>query len=76
MSIPINIVVQVAHLPLKFDAESIDEDNMAWGRPSSKPKRENRKRRKESGSSGRHQHRHYSMTSTPESPVATCRLWR
>jgi len=57
-----------------FEAEMLEEDNMAWGRPTTKPKRESRKQRNKSRASGRQ--RNFSLSSAYENSAATCRVWR
>ncbi|KAI5119038.1 hypothetical protein M0805_001861 [Coniferiporia weirii] len=56
-----------------FEAESMDEDNIAWGRPSKHPKRAKRSRRHTKAAEG---HEDDSVPSSPSSPnTASCRFW-
>ncbi|KAL5495863.1 hypothetical protein ACEPAI_1327 [Sanghuangporus weigelae] len=60
-----------------FEAESIDEDNMAWGRPSKRPKhhRNTHTHTRGSGSKSNRNKAASSIPSSPDSTQASCRLW-
>ncbi|KAL5534836.1 hypothetical protein ACEPAG_1301 [Sanghuangporus baumii] len=64
-----------------FEAESIDEDNMAWGRPSKRSKH-HRNTQTHMRASGSRSNRNIninkeasSIPSSPDSTQAACRLW-